>query len=85
MNDEQLELIIKAFKLNGNDFELNTKSFSIKSDHNLFSISFLVNNDFYIYRNKGEKEDIHVNKMIDINKLIEEIKEIIECKSQQNV
>jgi hypothetical protein len=85
MNDEDLELIIKAFQLKGNDFELSTSSFHIVSDHNLFRICFTVNNDFLIYRTKGKRERIQVDKRINVNKLMEEIKEIIESESQQNM
>jgi LEA14-like dessication related protein len=85
MNDEQLELIIKAFKLNENDFSLETPSFSITSDHNLFRICFTVNGKFLIYKTKGRREKIQVDKRLDVEKFMNEIKEIIENKSQQNM
>jgi hypothetical protein len=77
MNDEDLELIIKAFQLNGNEFELSTSSFHIVSDHNLFRICFEVNNKFLIYRTKGNREKIQIDKRLDVAKLMNEIKDKI--------
>lgn len=85
MNSKDLEMIIKAFQLNGNEFELSTSSFNIVSDHNLFRICFTVNNNFLIYRKKGKREKIQVDKRLNVNKLMEEIKEIINNKSQQDI
>jgi hypothetical protein len=77
MNDEQLEYILEAFKLNNNDCVLDTKSFHLKSDHNLFCVSFFVNDSYWIIREKGKDKIIVVNKNIDVEKLINEIKEKI--------
>ena len=74
MTDEQLQIILDAFTLNGNDFELSTESFHIVSDHNFFRVSFFINDKFLIYRTKGENEKIQVDKRLDIEKLLNEIK-----------
>ena len=77
MNDEQLELILKAFQLNNNDIALSTKSFNIVSDHNLFRICFTVNDKFLIYRTQGKREKIQIDKRLDIEKFMNEIQEKI--------
>lgn len=89
MNEKKIKLILKAFQLNGNDFKLETPSFVIINDHNLFVVSFYNNNDdddkILIYKNKtkGKNKKIKVDKKLDVDKLMKEIKKVIDSKSQK--
>lgn len=77
MNDEQLELICKAFQLNNNSSELSTKSFHIMNESNYFRFCFTINNKLLIYKTKGKREKLIIDKRIDIEKLMNEIQEKI--------
>ena len=84
MNDEQLQLILDSFAKNNNEFVLETENFRIVSDHTLFRVSFLVNDEFVICRTKGENEDIMVSPNLDISKMMFEIKTYMKEKYCQN-
>jgi len=79
MNDKQLQLILDAFVKNKNEFILETKNFRIVSDHTLFRVNFLVNDEFIIHRIKGSNEDITVSSKLDINKMMSEIETYQYC------
>ena len=73
MNDEQLSLILEAFKVNNNEFELNTSSFRIISDHTLFVTSFIINDNFIITRDNGVDKRIVISKELNVGSLLEEV------------
>lgn len=72
MEEKQFDLICKVFKLNKNDFELNTTSFRIISDHNMFRLSFDINEEYHIIK---DSKGISVIGKLDIEKLVFELAE----------
>lgn len=73
MTDKQLQNILDAFNRNDNDIELKTEKYRVVSDHNILAVSFLINDEFIIYRAKGENEKITVSKGLDVEDLLSEI------------
>ena len=81
MNDDELSVIFEIFKRSENKTEIQLPSFRIVSDHNIFSISFTINDNLFISREKGKTRPIFISRGIDTECLMAEAREALETNS----